>query len=326
MRLRRLSDEDLVELRESLNRYGELRARMQLLSHLAYVSEEALRVSGPLPSDGTYDDPESGVQAFLEERGWNPVIAALRETTAPAQFARYMRKALRNYYISVGRRQREPRLWDRTAKLLKENVGRRYTPLEQNHNRRLCWWGLRGWLRDHVRHGQPGNHLFNAGAKALDGLPRVKDRPQKKYAPKILSNDSLNDLVSGTMEGVDEGLQLDHYGWLFPRLFPVEYRRIDAESYEARVENLGNAGELTVKASVDEAVDRDILDAIPDEMAARRLMALSKHGGDVHAAAADLGEDAELIDGDRRIVERYLRQRGFGLDDLERVIDRLRDD
>ena len=40
---------------------------MRLLDHLAYVSEEALRVSGPLPADGTYDDPESGVQAFLEE-------------------------------------------------------------------------------------------------------------------------------------------------------------------------------------------------------------------------------------------------------------------
>jgi hypothetical protein len=205
-------------------------------------------------------------------------------------------------------------------------VGRRYASLERNSNKRLSWWGRRGWPSDQARHGEPGTPLHDAGRQALEGLPLVQDRPKKRYAPKILSNAALNDLVSGTMDGVQEGLKLEHYGWLFPHLFPVPYRRIDAESYEARKDNLGNAGELPAKADVDDHVDVELLSgAILDTDAARRLVALRKHNGDAHAAAAELNEPVDLIIGDHAYAERYLRQRNLAWDDLERAIERLTD-
>lgn len=329
--LRRLTDAELALLHQSLKRYGRLTDPGRLLDHLDYLSEEALRSAGQLPGrlprGAPYENPETARQAFLLEKGaddmWAPVVAALRETTTPLQFANYMRTAMYRYFVSVGRRQQEPRLYQRTARLLKQYEEERYRCLERNRKRRLAWWGRWGWPEDHARHSRQGRALLTAGRQALDGLPRVRDRKDGQYAPRILSNPSLNDLVTRTMDRLNEGLTLDQYGWLFKRLFPIEYRRIDEERYEGRKERLGDAGEIALAAAVDENVDVDILSAIQDEGTARRLQAFGTEGRDVDAAADELGESAELIVGALALVERYMRQRGFDMDDFDRVIDRL---
>jgi hypothetical protein len=113
---------------------------------------------------------------------------------------------------------------------------------------------------------------------------------------------------------------------LFPLLFPAEYARIDAESYDERVEVMGNAGEIGVEdlsAFVDARVDIDILDWIPSLDVARRLLSLHRHGGDANAASDELGVPPEEILGDREMVERFLRHRGFSAYDLDRVMDRV---
>lgn len=326
--MRRLTQEDLDTLRRQLDRDNDVYGApaQHLRQHLIHLSGEALRKAGPLPEDGTYTDAESGVTACIGEKGWGPVIAALRETTGPDRFADYMRDTLRHYFISVGRRQKRPRLWQRTADLLAKNEGRRYTCLERNRNKRLRWWGRDGWPPETPRHKPETDELRKAGEQALAPLPRVRDRRDKKYAPKILSKESLNDLVAGTMDGVSEALTLDHYGWLFPLLFPAEYARIDAESYDERVEVMGNAGEIGVEdlsAFVDARVDIDILDWIPSLDVARRLLSLHRHGGDANAASDELGVPPEEILGDREMVERFLRHRGFSAYDLDRVMDRV---
>lgn len=286
------------------------------MHHLGFLMAEAIRSRGE-PKVLRGEDPSSVVSDFYATtRGQQKIAEALRTTSTPAEFARLVRVMFENWVTDLWRRQGEPRLYARTAELLEKDDGTNYKRFGKARKKRFSTWGRPAWLEPGAPHPPQNPALEIRAATIALGLERVADDDTKRSASIILRRPELVALVEDLLDHFRHLLQLDHFAWLYPRLFPHDYERGGSFAPDPAA-TIG-----VLDTGYDDAAERSSLESFGDRRTYERVATALRHGWNIDAAAAELDEDPRLIAATVRDFDDRLGQQGLDRSDFARALAR----
>jgi hypothetical protein len=313
--MRRLSEDTLRSLQQALDA-GTFDLDRQLHAHLAFLTEEALRKRGrPRVLEG--ESAEGVVDEWYAAGGEPTLKEMIRVSSEPGEFARRMRMIFSNWLTDLRRREGQPRLYDKTSDVLEQDDGTNFKCFKKMKAKRLSQWGRPPWSRPPDLHPHESESLLREAKKIIAGMKRVRDRPDKPSAPMILRKHQISALVGSLLDRFSQLLQLEHFGWLYPRLFPADYGRggpfVPLDDVVLGEDDPG----------YDAAMDRATLEAFDDRESFERVAAVVRHDGDVESAADEANTDPRILQAFYDYALEELRQVGGDEADLKRIIRRI---